>query len=223
MKFIKKKNLLEGEELLYVPQLHWFYTVKNLVQSLPFFLVLFILWLVVDSSKGLSSWLVGGIEFSLVIKLIIRYVFIIGVLADLIIFVHRILLYLSAEYGVTNKRLIFKKGVIRVVVAEIPTDRIESIYCVQGIFGRIFHYGRIYVSGVGGMMPVFNIVTRPFALRRKIVDIIEKNKAITIVYGDMSRIKPKQEPISEPEPESEPEPISRYGTFVRVLPETVEG
>jgi uncharacterized membrane protein YdbT with pleckstrin-like domain len=217
MRFIKKKNLMEGEELLYVPQLHWFYAVKNLVQSLPFFLILFIFWKVADSIEGLSDWLIGGIELSLMIQLTIRFVFIVGVLLALVIFVCRILLYLSTEYGVTNKRLIIKKGIIRVVVAEIPTDRIESIYCVQGIFGRLFHYGTLCVSGIGGMMPVFFMVARPYALRRKIVDIIEKNKAITVVYGDMSKVKPQAKP--KPEPKVVPEPISRYGIFVRVLPD----
>jgi membrane protein YdbS with pleckstrin-like domain len=212
MRFIKKKNLMEGEELLYVPQLHWFYTVKNLAQSLPFFLILFILWNTAGSFDALSRSLIGGIELA------IRYVFIIGVLIALVVFVCRIFLYLSIEYGVTNKRLIIKKGIIRVVVAEIPTDRIESIYCVQGLFGRLFHYGTICVSGIGGMMPVFSMVSRPYALRRKIVDIIEKNKAITVVYGDMSKVKPQAKP--KPEPKVKPEPISRYGIFVRVLPDS---
>jgi membrane protein YdbS with pleckstrin-like domain len=220
MRFIKKKNLMEGEDLLYVPELHWFYAVKNLVQSLPVFLVLFILWIAVDSIEGLSEWLIAGIDLPLMIKLTIRFIFIVGALLALVIFVWRIFLYLSIEYGVTNKRLIIKKGIIRVVVSEIPTDRIESIYCVQGILGRIFHYGTICVSGIGGMMPVFSMVCKPYALRRKIVDIIEKNKAITVVYGDMSKVKPQAKPKREPE--IEPEPLSRYGIFVRVLPDNAE-
>jgi membrane protein YdbS with pleckstrin-like domain len=211
---------MEGEDLLYVPQLHWFYAVKNLVQSLPFFLILYIFWRAADSINDLSDWLIGGIELPLMIKLTIRFVFVVGVLLSLVIFVWRILLYLSIEYGVTNKRLIIKKGIIRVVVTEIPTDRIESIYCIQGIFGRIFHYGTICVSGIGGMMPVFSTVCRPYALRRKIVDIIEKNKAITVVYGDMPKVKSQSKP--EQKSKVAPETITRYGIFVRVLPDNVE-
>ena len=109
--------------------------------------------------------------------------------------------------------IIMKKGVIRLLVAEIPTDRIESIYCYQGLLGRLFRYGTLSISGVGGMMPVFKMVHRPYALRRKIVDIIEKNKAITVVHGEM----PKAKPVVKPEPVEQEEPIHRYGTFVRVL------
>jgi len=213
MKFIKKKNLGEGEELLYIPQLHWFYTVKHMVLSLPFFLVLLILWFAENSLVSASDQM--GYDMMLPVKLLVRQLFLVGILVVLVIFIYRIFLYLSTEYGVTNKRLMFKKGIFRLTVAEIPTDRIESIYCIQGILGRLFHYGTLYIAGIGGRMPVFYMVARPYALRRRIVSIIEKNKTITVVHGDLPKVihPPKPEPIEEPEP------IYRYGTFVRVLPE----
>jgi len=206
MKFIRKKNLMEGEEILYIPLLHWFYTVKHLVLSLPFFLILFLLWVTADPAVY-SSTLITPTYHDL-----IRYIFLAGVLVDLVIFACRIFQYLCTEYGVTNKRLILKKGVFRITVAEISTDRIESIYCIQGILGRMFHYGTVFISGVGGRMPSFFMAARPYALRRKIVNIIEKNKTITVVHGDMARVKPPIKPVVEQEP------IYRYGTFVRVLP-----
>ena len=212
MRFIKKKNLGEGEELLYVPHLHWFYTVKHMVLSLPFFLVLLVLWFVDDSLVSASGQM--GFEMIFPLKFLVRQVFLAGILVLLVIFVCRILLYLSTEYGVTNKRLIFKKGILRLIVAEIPTDRIESIYCVQGILGRIFHYATVYISGIGGKTPVFYMVARPYGLRRKIVSIIEKNKTITVIHGDLPRVNvpPKPEPVVEP--------LYRYGTFVRILPDS---
>ena len=58
------------------------------------------------------------------------------------------------------------------------------------------------------------LVCRPYAVRRKIVGIVEKNKTITVVHGDLPRVQPviRQEPIAEEEP------MYRYGTFVRVIP-----
>ena len=212
MKFIKKKNLHEGEELLYTPQLHWFFTIRHIVKSLVFFLILLVLWCAADSVVDALGCSAGGTGAVLIMRFIIKHVFWITTLAVLLLFMWRILQYLNTEYGITNRRLIIKKGVIRVAVAEIPTDRIESIYCVQGIMGRLFHYGTIFISGVGGTMPVFYMVSRPYALRRKIVEIIERNKAITVVHGDLPKVKPVK-----PEPVAEEEPIYRYGTFVRVL------
>lgn len=205
MKFIRKKNLMDGEDVLYVPQLHWIYAVKPLIYSLPFFLLLFIAW-------AMDKTFMGN-EIVLLAQVIIKNTFIAGVLAILLVFVYRIFLFVYNEYGVTNKRLIVRKGIIRLVVAEIPFDRIESIYCVQGILGRIFHYGTVYIAGIGGRVAAFSMVYRPYALRRVIVDIMEKNKAITVVHGDLPRPKSTAKPQA-----AQQEPLYRYGTFVRVLP-----
>jgi len=216
MRFIRKKNLWEGEEILYTPELHWIYTIKPLLYSLPFFLLLLILWVmdnsvVAASAEGLIPAQEGIAALSF--RDLIRQVFLAGVLVVLVVFIARILQYLNTEYGVTNKRLIMKKGVLRLTVTEIPTDRIESIYCTQGILGRIFHYGTMRIGGIGGSMPVFFMVARPYGLRRKIVGIIEKNKAITVVHGELPRAAPAIKQIVEEEP------FYRYGSFVRVLPD----
>jgi len=209
MRFVKKKNLREGEEILYIPQLHWLFVVKPLLYSLPFFAVLLALWFQGDSLTSLSDEM--GYEMWLPVELLIRQIFLAGLLLLLVVFICRILQYINTEYGVTSKRLIIKKGVLRLTTAEIPTDRIESIYCTQGILGRIFHYGTMGIAGIGGTMPIFYMVARPYGLRRKIVDIVERNKTITVVHGDLPSVKPPLKPIEEQEP------LYRYGTFVRVL------
>jgi len=207
MKFLKKRNLQENEELMHVPCMHWFYTIKYMVLSLPIFVILLIMWGYAEEYAA-SGWF-PGIETTEDFEYVIRYVFLAAILLVLLVFVCRIFMYICVEYGVTNKRLLIRKGVIRIVAAEIPIDRIESICCIQGLLGRIFNYGTLRISGIGGSMPAFCMVGRPYALRRKIVKIIEKNKAITVVHGDLPKIKPP-EPVEE-------EPIYRYGTFVRVL------
>jgi len=214
MKFIKKKNMQELEELLFAPQLHWMYIIKHMVRSLPFFITLLIIWAVFKRHGGFFCQPEGFGSF-LFLNSVFKHIFLAAVIVVLVVFVCRIFLYLSTEYGVTNKRLILKKGVIRLVITEIPFDRIESISCVQGLLGRIFKYGTVYISGVGGTIPVFYMVHRPFTLRRKIAEIIEKNKAITVMHGGMPKTKPPK-----PEPQVvEEEPVFRYGTFVRVLPD----
>ena len=214
MKFIKKKNLGGGEEILCIPQLHWLYIVKPLLYSLPFFLILLAFWFTDDTLVSTAEQM--GYNMLFPVKLLVRQVFLAGFLLILVIFICRILKYINTEYGITNKRLIIKRGIINLAVAEIPTDRIESIYCSQGLLGRIFHYGTVKFAGIGGMMPVFFMVARPYALRRKIVNIIERNKNITIVHGDIPVSKAAAKPRKEPEPE----PLYRYGTFVRVLPDS---
>jgi len=207
MKYLKKRNLQENEELLYMPSLHWFYIVKYMILSLPVFVVLLVLWSYAEDYAD-SGWF-PGIETAEDFQYVLKYVFLIAVLLVLVVFICRILMYICVEYGVTNKRLIMKRGVLCRVATEIPIDKIESITCIQGLLGMIFNYGTLRVSGIGGSMPAFRMVGKPYALRRKIARIIEKNKAITVVHGDISRLKP-------PEPPKE-EPVYRYGTFVKII------
>jgi len=212
MRFIKKKNLREGEEILYIPQLHWIFVVKPLLYSLPFFILLLVLWFLGDSLATVSDEM--GYDLWMPVQSLVRQVFLAGLLVILVIFICRILQYINTEYGVTSKRLLIKKGVLRLTTAEIPTDRIESIYCTQGILGRIFHYGTMGIAGIGGNMPIFYMVARPYGLRRKIVEIVERNKTITVVHGDLPKGKPAVKRVEEEEP------LYRYGTFVRVLPDS---
>jgi len=209
MKFLKKRNLQENEELLYVPGLHWFYTIKYMVLSLPIFVVLLILWGLAEDYAA-SGWF-PGIETTEDFQYVLKYLFLAAVVGVLLVFVCRVFMYICVEYGVTNKRLLIKRGVLRVVATEIPIDRIESICCIQGLLGMIFNYGTLHISGIGGSIPAFRMVGRPYALRRKIARIIEKNKVITVIHGEL----PKPKLPVKPEPVEEP--IYRYGTFVRVL------
>lgn len=204
MKFIRKKNLQETEELLYKPGLHWFFTVKHLLLFLPLFLFLLFLWRYSDASAA-SKWLCRPAGNAEELRYYIRNVFLTLVIFALVIFLCRVFQYVFTEFGVTNKRVILKQGVLRSVVLEIPVDKIESICCIKGLLGMLFNYGTIRVSGTGGTAQVFRMIGRPYAVRRKIASIIEKNKTITVIHGQL----PKKQP--------EEEPLYRYGTFVRVL------
>ena len=207
MKFIKKRNLQEAEELLYVPRLHWFFTVKHMGLFLLVFIILLVFWCCAETAYYGSSWWTCGAASVEELRYYIRNAFLASVILAMVVFVWRVFQYLCTEFGVTNKRLILKHGVLRTVVAEIPIDRIESICCIKGLLGILFNYGTIRVSGIGGTTRVFRMIGRPYAVRRKIVNIIEKNKAITVVHGELPKVK---QVVKE-------EPIYRYGTFVRVL------
>ncbi|MDR2701401.1 MAG: PH domain-containing protein [Spirochaetaceae bacterium] len=211
MKFIKRKNLVEGEKLLYRPELHWGYLFRPVLQIVLIFLVLFLLKSIANSGSGSLFGVLGASEPYSLINDIFKRTCLGVIVIFLPIFIWRILQYVYTEFGVTNKRLIIKKGIIRVFVAEIPTDRIESLYCVQGFWDRIFRSGTIYVSGIGGRIPTFFGVARPYALRRKIIEIVEKNKTIFVVHGNL----PKPPPVVKPVPKEDP--LYLFGKFVKVV------
>jgi uncharacterized membrane protein YdbT with pleckstrin-like domain len=209
--------MVQGEDLLYTPVLHLMFVFKPVLKILvatPILLGIgsLIVQLLLFSVSSLDlEFFILPLRFT-----VVRFVLWTAGILSVFSLVWYAFLYQCTEYGVTNKRLLIKKGIISATSTDIPMDRIESIYCVQGIFGRLFNYGTILISGIGGTMPVFQMVSKPYALRRKIVEIVEKNKAITVIHGEAPVTEKPAE--AKPQPPMEKEPLYRYGTFVRVLP-----
>jgi uncharacterized membrane protein YdbT with pleckstrin-like domain len=80
----------------------------------------------------------------------------------------------AAEFAVTNKRVIFKAGVVNRTTAEMFLNKIESVGVDQTIGGRIFGYGSVILRGTGGSTEPFDMVSRPLELRRQVQEQIGK-------------------------------------------------
>lgn len=76
--------------------------------------------------------------------------------------------FISAEYAVTNKRVLIKVGFIRRNSLEIFFHKIESIITNQSICGRIFNYGTVIISGTGGSKDPFCYIPNPLEFRRQV-------------------------------------------------------
>lgn len=75
------------------------------------------------------------------------------------------------EQGVTNKRVIFKTGIISRKSEEMKLASIETVEIDQGIFGRILGYGSIKVTGRGTSDVLFRLVDDPMAVKRQIESV----------------------------------------------------
>jgi uncharacterized membrane protein YdbT with pleckstrin-like domain len=72
------------------------------------------------------------------------------------------------EYGISDQRIISKTGVISRSIEEMSLKSIESVNVKQSIFGRIFNYGSIVISGRGSAMIKFKDIDSPVEVRKKI-------------------------------------------------------
>ena len=77
----------------------------------------------------------------------------------------------SIEQGVTNKRVIYKKGIVSRKSEEMKLNSIETVEIDQGIAGRIFGFGDVTVTGRGLSNVVFKSVYDPMAVKRKIESV----------------------------------------------------
>lgn len=75
---------------------------------------------------------------------------------------------LFVEYGLTNKRVVFKKGMISRHTEEMRLTKIETVEVKQSILGRILGYGKVICSGTGTSTVVFNYVSNPLAVKKSI-------------------------------------------------------
>jgi uncharacterized membrane protein YdbT with pleckstrin-like domain len=75
------------------------------------------------------------------------------------------------EQGVTNKRVILKKGIISRTTEEMKLASIETVEINQGIFGRILGFGTVKVTGRGISDVVFKGIDDPMSVKRQIESI----------------------------------------------------
>lgn len=102
--------------------------------------------------------------FAAYLWLVVFGVAVIGIIMFLVLMIMK----WTTEIAITNKRMLYKRGWIARKVDEVNIDRIEGCNVNQGIFGRMFGYGKLVVRGTGiGELELPNI-DEPLALRRAI-------------------------------------------------------
>jgi len=84
-----------------------------------------------------------------------------------------LIIILTTEFSVTNRRVIAKTGFIRRHTLEMLLLKIESVAVRQSILGRLLNFGTVTVTGTGGTKEGFRSIVEPLAVRSKINQIIE--------------------------------------------------
>lgn len=75
------------------------------------------------------------------------------------------------EFGVTNKRVIYKRGIIARKTNEMKLTSIETVEIDQSIAGRIFGYGTVLVTGRGTSDLVYTGMSKPMTVKRQIESV----------------------------------------------------
>lgn len=79
------------------------------------------------------------------LALIFLGVLIIGIF----IFVGLMVKFHTTEFAVTNRRIVYKKGSFTVRFVELELDAIEGGQIRQSLFGRLFGFGDVHITGRG--------------------------------------------------------------------------
>lgn len=92
--------------------------------------------------------------------------------------VYPFILYLSlhlTEMVCTNKRVVYKTGIISIKTEEIKVERIESIQIKQTFWGRLLGYGNILFSGTGSAKVEFYDVDNPLQIKARIEEAVDES------------------------------------------------
>lgn len=99
-----------------------------------------------------------------------------GVLLLPVFFIGAVLLvsayvrYKTTELAITSRRVIVKTGLIRRNTVEININKVESIMVDQGLFGRLFDFGTLVISGAGNPQAPVVGVSAPMAFRKAFIE-----------------------------------------------------
>jgi len=147
------KNLLDNETLVYWTRRH------KIIFALP------VLWLLLSISLFAARFFwVFRPEIDMVLLVFAIIFAVASVIHGVIVWIN----YLSAEFGVTNQRVIVKEGFIQRATVEVFLRRVESVKVDQSIWGRMLNFGTVVVSGTGGINDPFLMIRRPLEFKRQV-------------------------------------------------------
>lgn len=94
----------------------------------------------------------------------------------------------TTQWAVTDRRIVLKRGWLNVRTQELATESVEGVQLVQSIWGKLFGYGRIAVTGTGDALIVFPPMAHPIAFRRAIEQMRHTNREVHIAREDVEEI-----------------------------------
>ena len=75
---------------------------------------------------------------------------------------------ISTELAVTDRRVIYKSGVLARHTLEMNCSKVESVDVDQSLLGRLFGFGTIIVRGTGGSLEPIRMISDPLTFRSHI-------------------------------------------------------
>jgi uncharacterized membrane protein YdbT with pleckstrin-like domain len=150
------KTLLPNEQVIYRGKVHWMIYVAPMLWTI--ISIVLCIALLPKSSDSSSS---GGSGF-------VTFILIVFFVWSAINWIKAVLFTWGTEYGITNRRVVLKTGLIVRKTAELAVGRVESLRVDQTIIGRILGYGTIVVTGTGGAADQFPFCASVMEFRRHV-------------------------------------------------------
>lgn len=147
------------------------------------------------------------------LQLIVLGIVIVGV----VLFIVALVRMTTTEFAVTDKRVILKRGWIRRTTEELAVESIEGVHLDQSIWGRLFRYGRIVVTGTGEAQIHFPPMAEPIAFRRAIEDARSRGREMHLAGEEKEALVAVADAAKETASDPMRATPRRRGSFVGLL------
>lgn len=137
-----KKILQPGETLRHVSRIHWIIYLRGILLLLVGAVML--VWLETTWADVLALAIVG-----------------LGIILVGLAWLRRS----TTEVAVSNRRIIYKRGIISRHTIEMNLAKVESVDVDQSVLGRILGYGTIRVRGTGSGIEALRRIDTPIKFR----------------------------------------------------------
>jgi len=148
-----QRILQPGETLRYVGRLHWIVYLPGLA--------LFAI------AVGLSAAIIAANQFGNLVPYFLVALDLV-MLASLLTLLGAAVRRWTTEIAVTDRRVIFKRGLIRRHTIEMNMDKVETVDVDQSLAGRLLGYGDIVVRGTGSSIEPFRKIAAPLDFRNQV-------------------------------------------------------
>ena len=150
MKYVQRV-LQPDESLLHQAHLHWVIFVRAIAA-----LVVGLAFLIAEQAVGNQQPIIAT-----ALIIIACFFAFIAVESALRAWIRRV----TTEFAITDRRVIYKSGLIRRYTLEMNRSKVESVDVDQPILGRILGYGTVVLRGTGATHEPIHDIADPLTFR----------------------------------------------------------
>ena len=150
MKYVRRV-LQPGESVIYATRLHS----VIFVPAILWFIAALVLLVVALTQRG--DLRIGG-------EALATFAAIFGLWVGVPALIRR----QSTELAVTDRRVIYKSGIVARHTLEMNRSKVESVDVDQSLLGRFLDFGTIVVRGTGGSLEPIRMISDPLSFRSHI-------------------------------------------------------
>ena len=113
-----------------------------------------------------AIWAVIAIVFYFAHNPLVNKIAIVPAILMLVTGFNQWLIYITAEFAITNKRIIMREGFFFRHMTELRLSTVSNMTVNQSLVGQMLGYGTLVVSPFGGVNDVFSEIAYPFEFQK---------------------------------------------------------